>query len=246
MKQLPRYLFAAVVIFGSLTACNNDNNDNNGRASLNTNQSTVPMSAANTKGNQKGNSGFDVDALEQKLLNYSMDSISQDEIDDLVWIREEEKLAGDVYQALANLHGLQAFTNVADSEATHTSAVRVLLNRYDIADPAISTSMGVFINPTLQDLYNDLVSAGTPSLNEALVVGVMIEELDISDLHAAIERLSQNEDIKMVYENLTKGSRNHLRSFYSQLISRGGTYTPQYISEEEFADIINSPMETGN
>jgi hypothetical protein len=106
--------------------------------------------------------------------------------------------------------------------------------------------MGVFINPTLQDLYNDLVSAGTPSLNEALVVGVMIEELDISDLHAAIERLSQNEDIKMVYENLTKGSRNHLRSFYSQLISRGGTYTPQYITEEEFADIINSPMETGN
>ena len=101
-------------------------------------------------------------------------------------------------------------------------------------------------NADLQKLHDDLVDAGTPTVDEALVVGAMIEELDIYDLKVAIDRLSNNEDIKMVYENLTKGSRNHLRSFYKQITNRGGSYEPIYISQEEFLSIVNSSMEKGD
>lgn len=43
-----------------------------------------------------------------------------------------------------------------------------------------------------------------------------------------------------------KGSRNHLRAFISQLSGQGVTYTPQYITQEEFDAIIDSPLETGS
>ena len=43
-----------------------------------------------------------------------------------------------------------------------------------------------------------------------------------------------------------RGSRNHLRSFVSQLTARSTTYTPQYISQSEFDTIIASAQETGS
>jgi hypothetical protein len=54
-----------------------------------------------------------------------------------------------------------------------------------------------------------------------------------------------NQDITYVYENLAKGSRNHLRSYYRNILNAGGTYIPQFISQAEFDEIISSPMETG-
>jgi hypothetical protein len=77
------------------------------------------------------------------------------------------------------------------------------------------------------------------------VVGATIEDLDIHDLNNwALE--IDNQDISFVYDNLNKGSRNHLRSFYSQIISSGGTYSAQFISQTDFDLIVNSPAETGS
>jgi hypothetical protein len=238
MKQFLRQLFISFVIFGSITACGSDNS---GANPMNSNSSNMVPNTSLSNNNNLATMN-----LEQKLLEFSIEPLTQNEIDDLLWIREEEKLAADVYQALANLHGLKIFTNISDSEITHTEAVRLLLNRYSIEDPVISTAMGVFTDQNLQKLHDDLVDAGTPTVDEALVVGAMIEELDIYDLKVAIDRLSNNEDIKMVYENLTKGSRNHLISFYKQITNRGGSYEPIYISQEEFLSIVNSSMEKGD
>lgn len=52
-----------------------------------------------------------------------------------------------------------------------------------------------------------------------------------------------NQDIKLVYDNLLKGSRNHLRSFYKTLLQQGGSYTAQYLTQAEFDAIVNSGME---
>ncbi|MDP3667796.1 MAG: DUF2202 domain-containing protein, partial [Sediminibacterium sp.] len=70
------------------------------------------------------------------------------------------------------------------------------------------------------------------------------EDLDIFDLKNALINID-NQDIRLVYDNLTKGSRNHMRSFYKNVLNVGGTYTPQYITQAEFDAIINSAMETG-
>ncbi|CQR34324.1 putative Ferritin [Thiomonas arsenitoxydans] len=162
----------------------------------------------------------------------------------IVFMREEEKLARDVYQLLYTQWGWPIFNNIAASEQQHMDAVGTLITRYKLPDPASHTGTGVFVDPELQTLFNALMSHGQTSLNAALQVGAAIEDLDIKDLN---ERIAQtdNPDVKLVYMNLLKGSRNHLRSFVSQLTAAGVSYTPQYITQAEFDAIINSPKETG-
>lgn len=172
-------------------------------------------------------------------------SVSADERATLLYMREEEKLARDVYTTLYNKWGLGIFSNIAQSEQTHTEAVRTLLVKYNITDPVTDDSVGVFTNSDLAQLYTTLVARGEQSLTEALTVGALIEDLDINDIKNALAQ-TDNDDITLVYENLMRGSRNHLRSFVSQLGSRGTTYEPQYISQSEFDAIISSPRETGS
>jgi hypothetical protein len=172
-------------------------------------------------------------------------TLSDEERSGLVFMREEEKLARDVYSVLFDKWGVQIFSNIAQSEQTHTEAVKTILTKYNIVDPVTDDAVGVFINSDLQKLYTDLTTRGLLSLEDALTVGAIIEDLDIADLQKQIAQ-TDNDDIKLVYENLMRGSRNHLRSFVSQLISKGVTYTPQYITQSEFGAIITSTQETGS
>lgn len=162
----------------------------------------------------------------------------------LIQMREEEKLARDVYTTLGNKWGLKIFSNVASSEQTHTDAVRTLLQRYGVPDPVLNDSVGVFTSVEMQKLYGDLTAQGDGSLLEALVVGATIEDLDISDLDQAIVA-TKHTDIQEVYQNLQKGSRNHMRAFVRNLESKGGEYNAQYISSENYIDIISSEQERG-
>jgi rhodanese-related sulfurtransferase len=178
-------------------------------------------------------------------LSKGTSSISDEERKGLLQMREEEKLAHDVYVKLGAEWNIPVFTNIARSESTHTTAVLGLLNTYQIADPVGSTPVeGVFTDPKIQDLYNTLTTRGALSLNDALAVGALIEDLDIVDLETLLGQTTRD-DMTQVYSNLQRGSRNHLRSFVSQLESRGGTYTPSYLSKETFEQIMTSPRETG-
>jgi hypothetical protein len=172
------------------------------------------------------------------------ETLSQAELDGLLLMREEEKLARDVYQTLYERWGLSIFANIAQSEQTHTEAVRDLLVKYDIADPVTDDTIGVFVNNELQQLYNDLTQAGNDSEVAALTVGATIEDLDIKDL-IDLSAATDNADIALVYDNLTRGSRNHLRAFTHQLSMRDASYEPQYISSAEYESIITSEQETG-
>lgn len=172
------------------------------------------------------------------------DTLSAEELQHLLWLREEEKLARDVYKNLFSRWNITVFSNIAASEQSHMDAVLLLLRKYGIADPA-DPAEGVFHNAALQALYYQLTSAGAVSLAAAYRTGATIEDLDLKDLEeAGLD--NNNADIRLVLESLEKGSRNHLRSFYKNLLSAGETYTAQYITPEELALIISTPMETGN
>jgi hypothetical protein len=171
--------------------------------------------------------------------------LSKEEADGLLWMREEEKLARDVYLTLYEKWQIPIFKNIAGSEQTHTDMVAVLITKYNLTDPVVNDKVGSFTNPKMQELYNKLVEDGSSSSEAALKVGAMIEEIDIVDLQKQLN-VTDNEDIKYVYENLLKGSRNHLRSFVSVIKRNYGiTYEPQYLDEEDYENIINSSMETG-
>lgn len=166
-------------------------------------------------------------------------------IEHLVFMREEEKLAHDVYLSLFERWGLVIFKNIAASEQTHMDAVKNLLEKYDIPDPADTSPAGVFANPDLQQLYDDLIQRGESSLGEALKVGAAIEEIDILDLQEALDD-TQTADIRRVFENLLKGSENHLRAFTSTLLRQTGeTYAPQYLTQEAFDAIMSETAKRG-
>lgn len=165
------------------------------------------------------------------------------EIDGLLYMREEEKLAHDVYITLYDLWGLQIFNNIAGSEQTHTDAVLNLLDTFGIDDPAEGNAIGIFADPALQSLYNDLVAVGSNSLSDAIKVGAAIEEIDILDLQQRLTDLT-NASIRQVYENLLSGSENHLRAFASTLTRQTGeTYLPQYLSEAVYNAILSESVQ---
>lgn len=223
---------AAVFIALSLTACGGSDNNYPG----------PPMLIS-----EDGTSTFSNPNLNYALTYLPLESISTAEAASLTFMREEEKLANNVYKLLGTTWAAQTrvFTNIASSEATHTEAVRQLLVRYTLADPAASLADGVFQNQPLQQLYNSLIAQGTLSYVDALKVGCAIEEIDILDLQNALVGID-NQDIIVVYNNLTLGSRNHLRSFVKALSLVGITYVPQYLSPEAYLAIVSTPIERGN
>ena len=165
--------------------------------------------------------------------------VTAQERHELILMREEEKLARDVYIALNKKWGATIFANISRAESKHMQSVAGLLNRYQIPDPVVSNRPGSFTNPRFQQLYQSLVNEGTASEVEALKVGLKIEEMDIADLRVAIQSTNNN-DIKQVLQHLEQGSRNHLKAFALQLQKTGDTYTSTQLSQNEFNDIANS------
>ncbi len=164
--------------------------------------------------------------------------LSEAEYEGLLLMREEEKLARDVYLALYDIWGIRVFSNIAGSEETHMNAVLPLLETYGIEDPIKDDTRGVFTDPMLAALYTDLVAQGSKSLTDAFTVGATIEDLDINDLQELMEE-TDREDIDFVYGNLLRGSENHIRSFVGQLSRSGEVYEAQHISQAELNGILN-------
>ncbi len=159
-------------------------------------------------------------------------------------MREEEKLAHDVYTVLFEKWELPVFRNISNSESRHFEAVGYLLETYDVEDISYSEP-GKFKNQDIAVLYDSLVMKGRQSLQDALEVGAYIEEVDIKDLLEQLD-LKPDETIATVYENLLRASGNHLRAFTGQLSFRYEEYTPTVLTTETYAAIVNSQIQRGN
>jgi hypothetical protein len=131
----------------------------------------------------------------------------------LIYMREEEKLARDVYTAMYAKWNARVFQNISNSEQTHMNAILNLLNRYSVPDPVGNNCPGVFTDPNLQALYNSLIEKGNISISEAYKTGLDIEQLDINDLKQQINNVTVKTDILKVYNNLLLASYSHLEAF---------------------------------
>lgn len=143
--------------------------------------------------------------------------ITQEEIDGLIHMRIEEKLARDVYTVMGTTYNAKVFLNIKLSEQAHMNAIKRQLVKYSIPDPLTTDEVGVFPDPTFQALYDQLIAQGSVSLTEALLVGVAIEELDIADLEAQLAFVT-NPGIINLYTNLKAGSISHLAAFNKNLV----------------------------
>ena len=258
MNTYPRLLPLLVLLAAvSLSACGTDDDI----ATLNT---TIDISN-NPSGSDSENSSADAeeettdsataaerDPADQAssgtgtTISTGYGALSDDELADLRFMREEEKLAMDVYDALYTIWNRAVFDNISDSESQHVEAMLGLFDKYGIADFAADNAPGEFDDANLQALYDQLMTQAEPSLIHALEVGAIIEETDILDIQHAIDRVEGKDDIVMAYENLMQGSRNHLRAFVKNLDSLGYTYEPQFLSQDAYDAIVNSEQENGN
>lgn len=176
------------------------------------------------------------------LWTIASGELSEIELDSLLQMRQEEMLARDVYDFLYVKWGQKTFDNISNSEQTHMDTVWYLLDKYWIEDPIDISIPGVYKSEELQSIYNDLITQWSKSLLDALIVGATVEDLDIKDLQNFMLEVD-NEDILLAYQNLTKGSRNHLRSFVRQIERNGGEYSPQFISVDDYNAIIWASQE---
>ncbi|WP_159949261.1 DUF2202 domain-containing protein [Polaribacter septentrionalilitoris] len=170
-------------------------------------------------------------------------TILQEDADALLFMLEEEKLARDTYSILYEKWGLNQFANIKKSEQTHMDAIENLLKQNEISYTILPE--GVFNNKELQAHYDTFKEDGAKSVINALKIGATIEDLDIKDLENYVS-LTKNNTLINVYQNLICGSRNHLRSFMKGLEKNGGTYTPQFITQDAFDAILNSSQEQCN
>ena len=176
----------------------------------------------------------------QCYMDLPKEDLSDKEIRSLKKMREEEMLAHDVYIAFSELYSTPVFGNISKSETQHTTVIGELLEKYDLEDPAAKHITGKFTDAHFQVLYAELVEKGKASFQEAVRVGLFIEDMDIADLEQALEKEVDNEDIKTVYGNLLRASKNHMKAFHFHASRAGLNYTPAYISESQYLEITGS------
>lgn len=164
-------------------------------------------------------------------------------IDALLLLREEEKMARDVYLTFTALYPLPVFSNIAWSEQNHMDLVAELLDRYGLEDPAAGKLIGEFTDGWVQETFDSLVALGKSSLIGALTAGAIVEDVDIFHLEHILEH-STFADVNVIVQNMEAGSRNHMRSFVGALEQREETYSATYIDQGMLDWILESPMET--
>jgi hypothetical protein len=138
--------------------------------------------------------------------------LSEEEAAGLIYMRQEEKVARDVYTVLGQEWNLSIFTNIVNSEQSHMDAVKKMIVKYELEDPVISEEVGVFSNPVFQQMFDDFVLQGLQSPAEAMLVGQDIETQDIADLNYQLTFVDNMDIIKM-YNKLLTASERHLSQF---------------------------------
>ena len=221
----PAVMIIALAMSIALPGCSKD------EPSPSADLSTSPVKEATLNGTDLGGPVACPDSL-------PLGDLSEAEISALMHMRSEELVARDVYLAFSALYPNPVFRNITKSESAHAEAIARLLTRYNLPDPEAGHVAGTFSDPQFQDLYNTLTAAGAQSVLSAMVVGATIEDLDIYDLQNEL-LVVDNTDIRFVFNNLLRGSKNHMRAFYANIVALGGTYTPQYITPAEFEAIIH-------
>ncbi len=221
-----------------------ENRQNHGQTSTLAQSATDHTNGGNGyggQGNRAGQGRLDGASGDHASLSYAVDglTLTDAEKDALLFMVEEEKLAADVYMRLYELWNLPLFQNIQQSELQHQQAIIHLLEQFGLSNPA-ADQPGVFVNPQLQSLYDQMIQSGSSSLVEALRIGAIIEELDIVDLQ---QRLAQtaNPAIQQAFNNLMNGSIRHWKSFTAQYERQTGTvYQPQYLSAEQIAEWVEA------
>ena len=238
-----RRLFYLFLVLAFLTGCVTEKAEESSQSGDQIQEGIGVDMSGEESANAQGNSiseGSNSNQLQEMTMGLSGSDLSPAEVEGILFMREEEKMARDVYLTLGEIWGMNIFDNIAQSEQMHMDSMITLIEDFNLEDPVNDNTVGEFTNPDLQTLYDELIQQGSASLVDALIVGGAIEEIDILDLQENLEATSNNAVVE-VYENLLRASINHLKSF-SRTYQRqtGEEYNPQFIDLDTYLDLVAS------
>ena len=181
----------------------------------------------------------------------------------LMFMREEEKLARDVYQTLGTMYPDSViFGNIDDSEQTHTMAVKAMIEKYGYEDPSTNDNVGAYTGEDFgwyfTEKYNQLVERASISELEALYVGAFIEELDMMDINQCPKVIVETDngindvnecgkvftdkaDIQRLYSSLLDGSDSHLEGYVANIEKMivVGNFQAQVLSQVQVVERLD-------
>lgn len=222
-----RALLTTTLLLITLYGCSDSDTDNKDTLTISTD----------------GYTSFNSASLEDDLHSYEKGSLSQPEREGLLFLYEEEKLVSDLYASFNDEWTQAIFESTSVSEASHSDAVGVLIERYSVSNPGKEQATGEFSNQELQSLYSELYSEGSASLVDALAASAAAEELSLIDVQVQLGRIDDNDDIIFVYEQLLLASRNHLRVFVKNIEYLDTSYAPRYLTVAEYDAIMAIDIE---
>jgi len=156
------------------------------------------------------------------VLVVNLFALTSQEKNALTYMYQEEKLAKDVYYELSKMYpNVRVFSNIYRAEIMHERSVANVLRHYGIPLPVRGNEVGMFKNPELQKLYNELMSKGRKSLKDALEVGIMVEVTDVEDLDKYLNEATSS-DVIGLFKFLRAGSYNHYNAFNRFLMRVSG------------------------
>lgn len=178
----------------------------------------------------------------------------------LTFMREEEKLARDVYITFSQMYPRsRVFGRIDNSEQQHTDAIKRLLDKYGVVDPSTNDNVGIFTGYEYGEYFTNLFKLLIEVDNqlEALYVSAYIEEFDIIDLlycnqeiiyandeltdrYSCGLEVTETTDVQRTLNSLLMGARSHLRA-YVRDIEREigvGNYAAQLLTQEEVDEIL--------
>ncbi len=163
--------------------------------------------------------------------------LTESEIDGINLIREEDKLARDVYRELYKTWDMEIFITISGLEQIHMDGVKRLIEKYKIEDVNTDDTAGVFKSPYIKKLFTELVKKSEDSAYEALRVAATLEDMYIKDLNDLMDN-TENRDILSLYGDLKIGSINHIRAFNREMKEFGRGYQAQFLSIDELRAIL--------
>jgi len=169
--------------------------------------------------------------------------LSLEAMEGLVFLRNGERLAEDVAQELMGAYGSHPFYGQSVAERSHGRAISELLERYAIHDSVGIQLHGEYSDPFWQSEYDFYVAQGDLSYVDALLVSLEIQEAALVDLRYWAELSESDVVVVEVFQALLLATRNHLRLLNNELESVGFEYTPVYLSQAEYDQIVYGPLE---
>jgi hypothetical protein len=139
-------------------------------------------------------------------------TLTDEQQTDLAGMAERELLAHDLYTAFAQDATVPAFTRIADAETQHVLQIRILLDRYGLADPSAGHVTGTFTDPDIQATYDRLLHEGSVSTDAAYTAARTVESAELAALTSAAASMTAP-DVQLVYAHLIAATQRHLVAF---------------------------------